>query len=198
LSGRGFVVGYNSRRVIPKPSWFDWLTVAAIILGPVLALLSQRVLDRIRLRKDQRLRLYFALMASRALQLSPNHVQALNSIDTVFSRSSKKDRTIREKYRAWLEQMGKDSTAEGWVERGNDLKVELYQAIGEAVGFNFSIDYLKRQAYLPIATSDWDAQARQIQQGLAKAITPDGLKVEIVEKKPMASGPTFPPPPSLR
>ena len=181
--------------MVPKPSWFDWLTVAAIILGPVLALLSQRYLDRLRQRKDQRLRLYFALMASRALQLSPNHVQALNSIDTVFSGDSKEDQTIREKYRAWIEQMGRDSNTPGWAERGNDLKVELYQAIGEAVGFKFSIDYLKRQVYVPVAHSDWDTQARQIQTALSRVITADGVKVEIVEKKP---SPPFPTPPSVR
>lgn len=177
----------------PKPSWFDWLTVAAIVLGPVLALLSQRVLDRIRQRKDQRQRLFFALMASRALQLSPNHVQALNSIDTVFSGDSKEDQTIREKYRAWIEQMGRDSNTPGWLERANDLKVELYQAIGEAVGFKFSIDYLKRQAYVPIAHSDWDTQARQIQTALARAVTVDGVKVEIVEKdrRPAPPKPPF-------
>jgi uncharacterized protein DUF6680 len=177
----------------PKPSWFDWLTVAAIVLGPVLALLSQRLLDLTRQRKEQRLRLYFTLMSTRALQLSPNHVQALNSIDIVFGRSSKKDQTIREKYRAWLEQMGKDTKSDGWLERGNDLKVELYQAIGAAVGFTFSIDYLKRQAYLPVAHSDWDTQARQIQTALAQAVTADGVKVEIVEKKPPT--PLLPKPP---
>ena len=159
----------------------------------MLALLSQRVLDRLRQRKDQRQRLYFALMASRAQQLSPNHVQALNSIDIVFSGTSKQDQAIRAKYHAWIEQMGRpgEGTAE-WAERGNDLKVELYQAIGEAVGFKFSIDYLKRQAYLPVAQSDWDMQARQIQTALARAVTADGVKVEIVEKKP---APAFPKPP---
>lgn len=79
---------------MPKPAWFDWLTVAAIVLGPVLALFAQRVLDRIREKKKQRVGLYLALMSTRAQPLVPAHVQALNSIDVVFNRRWR-DRAIR-------------------------------------------------------------------------------------------------------
>jgi|SRR6266404_1977840 len=165
----------------PKPSWFDWLTVLAIIVGPIAALYVQRVLDHYRERKRQRNGLYFALMSSRGNPLAANHVQALNSIDIVFNR--RRDRKIRERWRAWLEHVTGDAKANGWTERSNDLKVELYQAIGEAVGFKFDIDYLKRQVYLPIAHVDWAAQGRQIQEALSKIVTADGMKVRIIAEK---------------
>ena len=68
-----------------KPSWFDWLTVLAIVLGPILALFAQRVLDRLREKRRQRLQLYLTLMGTRATYLSPEHVRALNLIDVVFA-----------------------------------------------------------------------------------------------------------------
>jgi hypothetical protein len=33
------------------PSWFDWITVSAIIVGPVMALFAQRALDWFRGKK---------------------------------------------------------------------------------------------------------------------------------------------------
>src|SRR5712692_8029594 len=79
------------------PTWFEWLTVGAIILGPVLALLAQRVLDFIREKKKQRVDLFLTLMSTRMAPLAPAHVQALNSIDVVFNRRG--DRKIREAWR---------------------------------------------------------------------------------------------------
>jgi len=165
-----------------KPGWFEGLTIGAIVLGPVLALLAQRVLDRLRERKKQRVGLYFALMSTRAQQLAPVHVQALNSIDIVFNRRWK-DKKIREAWRAWRAHADKDSKAAGWTERSSDLKVELYQAIGKAVGYTFDIDYLKRQAYLPVAHVDIEAELVQIRQTLAKILTTDGLRVIVGEQK---------------
>lgn len=74
----------------------------------------------------------------------------------------------------------------GWGERLNDLKVELYQAIGSAVGYTFDIDYLKRQTYAPQYHADVEQEVAQIRQTLAKVLTEEGLKVKaVVEQKPM-------------
>ena len=56
------------------------------------------------------------------------HVQALNSIDIVFSRrwwGRKRDEKIRERWHAWLAHANTDAKVEGWFERSNDLKVGL-------------------------------------------------------------------------
>jgi hypothetical protein len=75
-------------KYMPKPTWFEWITVAAIVLGPILALLSQRLLDRVREKKDRRVRLFFTLMSTRATPLAPDHINALNSIDVVFETNA--------------------------------------------------------------------------------------------------------------
>src|SRR5580698_10772304 len=85
------------------PSWFDWITVAAIVLGPILALLAQRALDWLREKKNRRVQLYFTLMSLRAAPLHPDHVKALNSIDTIFDRDS--DERIRERWRTVLQHL---------------------------------------------------------------------------------------------
>jgi hypothetical protein len=72
----------------------DWLTIAAIMLGPILALGAQRVLDSLRETHKRRVGLFFTLLTTRMSPLAPNHVQALNSIDVIFDRAV--DRPIRE------------------------------------------------------------------------------------------------------
>jgi len=165
-----------------KPAWFDWLTVAAIVLGPVLALLTQRVLDRIREKKKQRVGLYLALMSSRAQPLSPEHVRALNAIDVVFNRK-RRDQTIRAAWEKWLAHAATDAKQPGWGERLNDLKVELLQAMGSAVGYEFDIDHLKRQSYIPMGHIDVEQEVAQIRQTFAKVLTDKGLKV-LVQQEP--------------
>jgi hypothetical protein len=161
-----------------SPTWFEWITVAAIVLGPVLALFSQRVLDRLREKKERRVQLFLTLMRTRATPLAPDHVNALNSIDVVFD--SDPDQKIREAWRKLLNHIMADTNHPTWQERFNDLKVELLKEIGLRVGYSFDIDYLKRQVYYPKAFSDIEADALQLRTTLTKALTEDGLKVQLV------------------
>lgn len=164
-----------------KPTWFDWITVAAIIIGPILALITQRILDRMRREKDQRINIYLTLMALRATWLHPDCVRALNTIDTVFS--SRGDKNIRD---AWAKVIahaesgnpgGTDAALRAWNDRMFDLRVDLYQAIGAAVGFNHTIDYIKTRFYAPQLHADIEAEWNQIRKQLASAVTNDGLKI---------------------
>jgi hypothetical protein len=59
------------------PAWFDWITVGAILLGPVLALFSQRVLDNLREKKKRRVELYQTAMAYRNMWLHADSIRAL-------------------------------------------------------------------------------------------------------------------------
>jgi hypothetical protein len=168
------------------PSWFDWITVAAIIVGPVFALFAQRVLDWLREEKNRRVNLYFTAMATRATWLNTDSLQALNSIDTVFHKRN--DKPIRE---AWAKVIAHAYTpqpdpAEGegfrrWNDRMFDLRIDLYQLLGAAVGYNHTIDYLKTQFYYPQYHVDAEEQGVAIRKQLAKAITNDGLKVVLVQ-----------------
>ena len=157
------------------PSWFDWITVVAILVGPVLALSVQRVLDWIRNREATQKRLYFTLMGTRAKFLSDEHVQALNTIDVIFS----KDQTIRDLWRRCLDHLAKDVNAQGWNETLLDLRVDLYQAIGNRLGYRYTTDYIKRGVYFPTHHSNVLENQNKVLAGLAKAVETGKLKVEI-------------------
>lgn len=165
------------------PSWFDWIAVGAIIVGPILALSAQRLLDRIREKKNRRVQLYLTAMSLRAAWLHPDSIRALNSIDTIFDKDS--DKPVRAAWAAVVAQAytpKRDATEEAareWNARLEDLRVGLYQVLGAAVGYDHTIDYIKRQFYNPQAHVDIELELMQIRKQFLKALGDDGLKVVV-------------------
>jgi hypothetical protein len=157
----------------------EWLTIAAIILGPILALFAQRVLDRIRAKGEHKRQLYLTLMRTRVTPLAPEHVNALNTISVVFN--GWRDKKVRDFWDKLLTHVTTDAKQTGWQEKYNDLKAELLREMGLRVGYRFDTDYLKRQAYYPIAFGTVEADALLVRTMLTKVLTADGLKVQLVQ-----------------
>jgi hypothetical protein len=169
----------------PHPSWFDWITVAAILIGPVFALFAQRLLDWMREKKQRKVQVYVTAMSMRGTWLNPESLRALNSIDTIFVK--KIDRPVRE---AWANVIAHVNTKppdwrtqpdelRDWNNRLLDRRVDLYQALGAAVGYDHTIDYIKTGLYIPQSLVDAEIEQTQIRKQFAKAITDNGLKVVI-------------------
>lgn len=161
-----------------QPTWFEWLTVVAIILGPVLALFAQRALDSIREEKRRRANVYLTLMATRATPVAPEHLRSLNSIDIVFN--GRRDQSVRDAWHKLLEHVATDTSRPGWNEKYGDLKADLLREVGLKVGYTFTTDELKRQIYHPSYYGDLESDQLLIRKALAKALTDEGLKVKLV------------------
>ncbi|HEY2234160.1 MAG TPA: DUF6680 family protein [Candidatus Angelobacter sp.] len=160
----------------------EWITVAAIIAGPVLALLFQRLLDNWREHSKRRTSLFFTLMATRArasFQL-PEHVQALNSIDVAFSN----DGEIRRLWKLVLDHLAIDENSAGWADKLDDLRVDLYQAIGNKLGYRYTTDYIKRGIYFPQYHLNFYNNQNQIYAGLAQALSSGKLEVKLSQENP--------------
>lgn len=84
----------------------DWITVLAIIAGPILAVQAQKWVERVREKKNQRLWVFKRLMTTRGATVSLGHVEALNAIDLEFAGRSKKDEQVRRRWREYLDQPG--------------------------------------------------------------------------------------------
>jgi hypothetical protein len=176
------------------PSWFDWITVAAIIVGPILALLTQRALDWIREKKNRRVNLYLTAMSLRATWLNPDSLRALNSLDTVFNKSS--DKPIRDAWarviaHAYTPQPDSVTNPDGfrhWNNRMLDLRVDLYQLLGEAVVYKKTVEYIKTHFYSPQYHIDAEQEGIAIRKQFTKALTDDGLKVVLVQPQEPRGG----------
>ena len=62
----------------------DWITVIAVIAGPILAVQAQKFVESFREKKQRRSAIFKTLMSTRAERLHREHVQALNMIDIEF------------------------------------------------------------------------------------------------------------------
>src|SRR5581483_8627967 len=83
----------------------DIAIVGATLLGPILAVQAQKVVERWRSDNERRTRLFKVLMATRTARLSPSHVEALNMINIEFPAAARKYKKVRSAWRAYLKQL---------------------------------------------------------------------------------------------
>lgn len=167
----------------------EWLTVIAIVSGPLIALRLQTLLSRRREARDRRLGIFRTLMVTRGSVLSPHHVEALNSIDLEFNAENAKDKSVREGWKAYLDHLGQkleDNASENdqkrWNEKTQELLVELLHAMSQAVGHDFDKTYIKRTAYIPIRYGNVELEQDFIRRSMVELFL--GTKSVPIEIRP--------------
>src|ERR1700693_3746623 len=89
---------------------YEWLTLAAILIGPIAAVFMTRFVDWRRERRSQRLGIFKNLMRTRGSRLHHEHVGALNLVEIEFYKEEKV-LSVLEKY---FEQLNKKPIDESW------------------------------------------------------------------------------------
>jgi hypothetical protein len=142
----------------PAPNEFlnvpleGWLTILAILVGPLAALLIQKRLERGQARTDRKVAIFRALMSNRASRLSAAYVQALNGIETEFYGET----AVIEAWRGLVDHLYSphdENNANAWNERVTELLNDLLYEMAEALGYHFDKVTLKRNVYYP---SGWN------------------------------------------
>lgn len=131
----------------------DWLTIVAILIAPLTALWIQGYLDDRKEANNRRLDIFKTLMATRASVLSPEHIKALNMIDTEFY-GKKKYREVIKAWRAYLHARTKSqvNTEVEMIQFGKnceDTLTDLLVAMGEVLGYDFDETHIKQSIYKP-------------------------------------------------
>ena len=72
----------------------DGLIVLATALSPVIAVQVTRYLDDRTEERGRKLRVFKTLMATRAYNIDPAHVEALNTIDLEFSAKKPSEKSV--------------------------------------------------------------------------------------------------------
>jgi hypothetical protein len=135
----------------------EWLTIVALILGPILAVQAQKWIELAREKRNQRLYNFNRLMATRGAQLSAAHVEALNMIDPEFSGASKKDENVRLRWKEYLDNLAslsndpkeQEKQIPAWTQKNQDLLANLLHEMGLAVGYKFDKVQILRGIYSP-------------------------------------------------
>ena len=148
----------------------DIIMTVAVVIGPIAAIQIQKWLDKSRSKTERKLKIFKTLMSTRATRVSIEHVQSLNMIDIEFrGRSYKKVVTAWRNYHDHLSNGNNQST--GWVERNDDLFIELLFEMGKSLDYEFDKVMLRRTAYSPIAHGDIEFEQQIIRRGLASILS---------------------------
>lgn len=146
------------------------LTIIAIVVGPIIALELQRLLDKGRDAKNRKLWVFKILMTYRATPLAPNFVQALNLIDVEFDASTEKEKAVRKAWKVLLDHFGDlgQSTAvsETSAEKTATLTTNLLLAMGRSLGYDFDEVQIKKGAYYPMGLGNVEQEQHALRRGL--------------------------------
>jgi hypothetical protein len=146
------------------------LSIAAVLLSPVIALQVQRWLDEQRSAKARKLQIFKTLMTYRGTPLAPNFVQALNTIDVEFTAESESERAVRVAWKILLDHFLNYSASSNPVEKTQALTASLLLAMGKSLGYEFDEVYLKKGAYYPELHLNMEQDLHSIRRGFVELL----------------------------
>ncbi|MBI3669330.1 MAG: hypothetical protein HY237_06085 [Acidobacteria bacterium] len=151
----------------------SWLTITAIALGPILALIIQGKLNRMKEQLDRKLHIFRVLMATRATRLAPNHVEALNAIEVEFYGDKEENKKVVAAWRNYsnaLAQPFDDNTFAAWQAKHFALFLELLLAMAEALKYKFEKVTLEREVYYPKYFGELTIDQENIRKSVVKVL----------------------------
>ncbi|MFO1183684.1 MAG: DUF6680 family protein [Bauldia sp.] len=149
----------------------DIAIMLATCLGPVLAVQTQKFLERRRDARDRQERNFRVLATTRANMLSTEHVSALNAVPIEFPITERGAKAIHVAWKAYLDHMAKQtSSLEPWVLRAQELHLDLILEISNFLGYKFTKTELKSEVYAPKAHGDIQTDQLVILRGLSEVL----------------------------
>ncbi len=153
----------------------DILTIVAILIGPIAALMIQRSLDtsrRIKRQKD----LFRVLWATRGLpgRLEHRHVEALNMVGLDFANKS----NVVDAWKEYLDMLNtQEPTEEAQRQqfyRDRDGKfIGLIFSMTQTLGYEATRLEVQKQYYSPLAHGTWAEQETILREGVTKLFKDD-------------------------
>ena len=178
----------------------DWVVVLATVLGPILAVQTQKWIENSKEKHLRKLRVFTQLMATRGTRLSSKHVQAINMIDLVFygestlglHRRSRKEQAVSNAWKEYHDNLSEvadfaQAQQEAHFAQRNELFINMLYAISQDVRFVFDRVQLKRGAYTPVAHKEIEADQHALRKVLLKTFsgdTPLGVSVSQLPSNP--------------
>jgi|ERR1700674_294180 len=139
--------------MLTPDQWLTVVTVAAIVFSPIIALEVQKRLDDRRAKFDRKMAIFRKLMTTRATQLSPAHVEALNGIEVEFYALRGPDKKVLDAWRLYINHLNsKIGEGEGlnrWVDKKNGLLIELLYEMAQRLKYDIDKVAIEKNVYHP-------------------------------------------------
>lgn len=159
------------------------LTILAVLLAPLLAVQVQKRVEIFREERGRKIWVFKTLMATRANNVSAEHVQALNMIDLEFR--GRKYKAVTDAWKAYLDHLTSypredESAQKQWSERRIDRLATLLMEMGNCLGYEFDEVHVKKGVYAPEAHGQIENEQILIRRGLIRLLYGDAnLKMDI-------------------
>jgi hypothetical protein len=173
------------------------VTILAIIVGPILAVIVTRYIDNSRDKLQRKLDVFRSLMRTRKLALEPEHVGALNLVELEFFG----DKLVIEKYRKYIDfrhspippNNGEDQDRHFKI--GENFLYDLLNEMGASLNYRFDKDDLKRFSYAP---KGWEDEQWVIRKNarLLSELLEGRIALPVTAMPPKQQNP-FPPAPEI-
>jgi len=138
----------------------------AVLLAPLVALQVQKLIEAWKEKRQRKRWVYLTLMTTRHVQLSLEHVRALNMIDLEFTKTSGKEAEVRTSWKTYLDHLAsvpKDDDQPGmavWAQRKLELFTQLLTTMGQCVGYDFDPVHIQKGIYAPRGHADDEMEQR--------------------------------------
>ncbi len=148
----------------------SFLTILAIISGPIAAVQVQKWKEGYKEKSERRVNVFKTLMATRGERVSFNHVRALNMIDIEFYD----EKNITDAWKCYLDCLnekldnGQEQALKIWADKRDGLFVELLSEMAKSLGYHFDDVYLKKAVYTPRAHGEEEKYQYFIRDSIKK------------------------------
>lgn len=167
----------------------DWLTLLAIVLGPVLAVQAAEFLNRRRASRERKLHLFRTLMSTRGANLAPAHVDALNLIDIEFHGRGRRDKYIVEAWKMYLDHLNdRNYPRESWGARRVELFIALLHRMALRLRYDFDQSHLKNTSYFPEGYGTTIVEQEAIRKAVLEVLTGQKALPMLIVNVPPGSG----------
>lgn len=156
----------------------DFLTLAALIIIPILAvIIAQWLQNRSEKRKDK-MQIFKTLMTSRIYGWTPDRVNALNVIDIVYSD----DKKVRAAWKDLNDKYRVTNPDQQHLKKIENAQYKLLEAIAISLGYKDKITWEDIQnPYMPVGMAQQIEQQKSMQQVYYSAI--DGVNRFVQNQK---------------
>jgi hypothetical protein len=154
--------------------------VVAVLLGPLVGVVTQLIAQRVKEKRDQKLWVFSNLMSLRGQALAPEFVRSLNYIDVVFHENE----VVRQRWGRLLGHFG-SAAYKGPVsvqsgEKTRDLLAELLAEMARDLGYAFDHTSIKENAYYPAGHGELENQLTELRGRTLSLLKGESkLKVEV-------------------
>lgn len=139
--------------MLTPDQWLTVVTVAAIVFSPIIALEVQKRLDDRRAKFDRKMVIFRKLMTTRATQLSPAHVEALNGIEVEFYALRGPDKKVLDAWRLYINHLnskvGEGEALNRWVDKKSGLLIDLLYEMAQRLKYDIDKVAIEKNVYHP-------------------------------------------------